>query len=201
MAHPLPLVVGVLAALVMGTGVSTAVVRSGNETSSAAVVAATTVPEATTVPPSTTVTGPTTTSRTTATTTRVTTTRAASPVTTRVVPTTTGPVATVAPTTTKPPLTAAAANQGLCKEIEASVRLVFDGNEIGGGLRLLRALTAYGDVADPSIVGPARRMASTGLAGDFEGSAAATREAGAACQRLGFSIILPGNQCLVPPCY
>ena len=163
MLRPLPLVVGVLAALVLGTGVSVALVRSGDE--GASVPATTTTIEATKTVPAVT----TTTSR----------------------PTTTRPPPTSAPTTTRPALTRAAATKALCADIDASVRLVAGGNTIGGGLRLLRAVNTYDDDADPTVVAPARRMLAAGLDGDLEAAAVATEAAASACRRLGFPISIP----------
>lgn len=163
MLRPLPLVVGVLAALVLGTGVSVALVRSGGE--GASVPATTTTIGATTTVPAVT----TTTSR----------------------PTTTRPPPTSAPTTTRPALTRAAATKALCADIDASVRLVAGGNTIGGGLRLLRAVNTYDDDADPTVVAPARRMLAAGLDGDLEAAAVATEAAASACRRLGFPISIP----------
>ena len=128
--------------------------------------------------------------RVTTTTRRVTTTRPA--VTTTV---------TVAPTTTRSALTGVAATQVLCKEIETAVRQVVDGSTLAGGLRLVRAINTYGDAADPAVVTPARRMASAGVNGDLEASAAATQEAAASCRRLGFTENPPGGmQCVTAPC-
>jgi hypothetical protein len=163
MLRPLPLVVGVLASLVLGAGVSAALVRSGGEPSSAPAVP-TTIGTTTTVPAATTTT---TTSR----------------------PTTTRPPA--APTTTRPALTRAAATKALCAEIDASVRSVAGGNTIGGGLRLLRAINTYDDAADPTVVAPARRMLAAGLDGDLDAAAVATEAAASACRRLGFPISIP----------
>lgn len=138
---------------------------------------------------------PTTTTARGATTTRATTSRATA--TTR--PATATTVA--APTTTRPPLTRAAATQALCAEIETAVRQVSAGNTIGGGLRLTRAVNSYGDVADPAVVSPARRMLSTAVNGDLDASALAAREAAAACTRAGFAINLPGPvECVTAPC-
>jgi hypothetical protein len=162
MLRPLPIVVGVFAALVLGTGVSVALVRSGDETASVPVsittIGTTTVPAVTT-----------TTSR----------------------PTTTRPPPTSAPTTTRPALTRAAATKALCADIDASVRLVAGGNTIGGGLRLLRAVNTYDDDADPTVVAPARRMLAAGLDGDLQAAATATEAAASACRRLGFPISIP----------
>ncbi len=128
--------------------------------------------------------------RVTTTTRRVTTTRP--PATTTV---------TVAPVTTKPALTRTAATNALCREIETAVGQVVAGNTLAGGLRLVRALNTYGDIADPAVVNPARRMASAGVNGDLAASAAATQEASAACQRLGAPVNLPGPvQCVTTPC-
>lgn len=144
----------------------------------------------TTAPAPTAAATPTTVARVTTTSRRVTTTRP--PATTAL------PVAT---TTTRPALTRAAATRGLCSDIEASVRQVVGGNVLGGGLRLVRALNTYGDAADPTVVTPARRMASAGVSGDLETSAVATEEAAAACNRLGFTVTLPGGmQCVTTPC-
>ena len=163
MLRPLPIVVGVLAALALGTGVSVALVRSGEEPASAPATT-TTMGTTTTVPAVTT-----TTSR----------------------PTTTRPPPTSAPTTTRPVLTRAAATKALCADIDASVRLVAAGNTIGGGLRLLRAVNTYDDDADPTVVAPARRMLAAGLDGDLEAAAVATEVAASACRRLGFPISSP----------
>jgi len=62
MVRPLPILVGVLAVVVLGTGVSTAVVRAGGETSSPAVTTSTIEPT-TTVAVRPTTTRPTTTSK------------------------------------------------------------------------------------------------------------------------------------------
>lgn len=195
-----PVLVGALAAAVFGTAVSAAVVRSGDDTASVgvtttvAVVTTTMAPAASTT--TTAVAGPTTT-RTAAP--RSTTTAAPRAATTTTAP----PPTTVPPTTstTRPPLTRAAATESLCKEIEASVRLVVGGNTTGGGLRLIKAVSAYGDIADPTVVVPARRMLSAALSGDLEGSAVAAREAESACNRLGIPIRLPYQpQCIVEPC-
>jgi hypothetical protein len=153
----------VLAALVLGTGVSAAVVRSGAEPSSAQATP-TTIGTTTTV-----LTVTTTTAR----------------------PTTTRPPPTSAPTTTRPALTRAAATKALCADIDASVRLVAGGSTIGGGLRLLRAVNTYGDDADPTVVAPARRMLAAGLNGDLEAAAVATEAAASACRRQGFPISIP----------
>jgi hypothetical protein len=192
MSRRLTVMLAIVATLVVGTGVATAVVRSGHDASAPPPATTTTIgAPTTTVPaPTTTVAARTTVAAVTTTTRRVTTTRP--PATT---------VVTVAPTTTKPALTRAAATQALCTEIETSVRQVADGSTLAGGLRLLRALSSYGDVADPTVVTPARRMASTGVNGDLEASAAATQEAAAACRRLGFPVTLPGGvQCVTAPC-
>ena len=191
MIRPLPVVVGVLAALVMGTGVATTVVRSGDESSLPG--------PTTTLESTTTVVQPAPTTAPTTTLARATTTRVTSPTPT---PTTARPVVTVAPTTTtRAQLTRAAATRGLCSDIEASVRLVVDGNTIGGGLRLVRAVNTYETAADPAVVAPARRMLSAGLNGDLDASAAATLEAAAACRRAGFPVNLPGGvQCVQAPC-
>jgi hypothetical protein len=109
-------------------------------------------------------------------------------------------VATVAATTTTTrALTKAEATQALCREIEASVKLVTGGNTIGGGLRLTRAVSTYEGAADATVVSPARRMLSAALGGDLEASAAATQEAATACSRLGFPISV-GVQCVTAPC-
>jgi hypothetical protein len=102
-------------------------------------------------------------------------------------------------TTTTRPLTRSQATQALCRDIEAAVRLVVDGNTFGGGLRLTQAVGTYGSVADPTVVAPAQRMLSTALSGDLDGSEAATQEAAAACSRLGFPISV-GYQCVTAPC-
>lgn len=89
----------------------------------------------------------------------------------------------------------------MCGDIEVAVRLVAGGNTLGGGLRLTRAVNTYGDVADPTVVAPARRMLSTALAGNLEASADAAVEAQAACGRLGFPITYPQQpQCITDPC-
>ena len=190
MVRRLPIVIAVLASLVMGTGIATAVIRSGDDSAAPEAETATTIAASTTVAPVPATAAPATTlAPVTTTTRRVTTTR---PATTTV---------TVAPATTRPALTRAAATQGLCSEIEASVRQVASGNVLGGGLRLLRALNTYGDAADPAVVTPARRMASAGAGGDLDASAVATQEAAAACRRLGFAVNLPGGvQCVTFPC-
>ncbi len=194
MLRRLPVLVALVATLVFGTGIATALVRSGDDasapapttttTSTAIEAPTTTVLAPTTAAPRTTV------ARVTTTTRRVTTTRPPA--------TTTLPVTT---TTTRPALTRAAATQALCSDIETAVRQVVGGNVLGGGLRLVRALNTYGDAADPSVVSPARRMASAGVNGDLETSAVATQEAAAACNRLGFTVTLPGGmQCVTTPC-
>jgi hypothetical protein len=190
MSRRLTVLLAVVATLVVGTGTATAVVRSGDD-ASAPPATTTTMPAPTTTVPAPTTTAPprTTVAAVTTTTRRVTTTRP--PATTTV---------TVAPTTTKPALTRAAATQGLCREIETSVRQVVDGSTLAGGLRLLRALNTYGEVADPTVVTPARRMASAGVNGNLEASALATQEAAAACARLGFPVNLPVVQCVTAPC-
>jgi len=191
MSRRLIVLLAVVATLVVGTGIATAVVRSGDDTSAPPAIT-TTIPAPTTTVPAPTTTTPsrTTVAAVTTTTRRVTTTRP--PATTTV---------TVATTTTKPALTRAAATQGLCSEIETSVRQVVDGSTLAGGLRLLRAINTYGDAADPTVVTPARRMASAGVNGDLDASAAATQEAAAACRRLGFPVNLPGGvQCVTAPC-
>jgi hypothetical protein len=191
MSRRLIVLLAIVATLVVGTGIATALVRSGGD-ASAPPATTTTIPAPTTTVPAPTTTAPsrTTVAAVTTTTRRVTTTRP--PATTTV---------TVAPTTTKPALTRAAATQGLCSEIETSVRQVVDGSTFAGGLRLVRALNTYGDTADPAVVVPARRMASTGLSGDLDASAAATQEAAAACRRLGYPVNLSGPvQCITAPC-
>ena len=191
MSRRLTVLLAVVATLVVGTGIATAVVRSGDDASAPPPATTTTIAAPTTTVPAPTTKAPsrTTVAAVTTTTRRVTTTRP--PATTTV---------TVAPTTTKPALTRAAATQGLCSEIETSVRQVVDGSTLAGGLRLLRALNTYGDAADPAVVIPARRMASAGVNGDLETSAAATQEAAAACRRLGFPVNLPVVQCVTAPC-
>jgi hypothetical protein len=191
MSRRLTVLLAVVATLVVGTGIAAAVVRSGDDASAPPPATTTTVAATTTTARASTTAAPrTTVAPVTTTTRRVTTTRP--PATTTV---------TVAPTTTKPALTRAAATQGLCSEIETSVRQVVDGSTLAGGLRLLRAINTYGDVADPTVVTPARRMASAGVNGDLDASAAATQEAAAACRRLGFTVNLPGGvQCITAPC-
>ena len=192
MLRRLPVLIAVVAILVVGTGIATAFVRSGDDASAPAPATTTTEAAATTAPAPTTAASPTTVARVTTTTRRVTTTRP---------PATTTVTVTVAPATTRPALTRAAATQGLCSDIETAVRQVVGGNTIGGGLRLLRAINTYGDAADPSVVSPARRMASAGVNGDLDASATATQEASAACGRLGFPVNLPGPvQCVTTPC-
>lgn len=193
MLRRLPVLIALVATLVFGTGIATAVVRSGDDTSAPAALTTTTVGSpTTTAPPPTTAATPTTVARATTTTRRVTTTRP---------PATTTVTVTVAPTTTRPALTRAAATQGLCSDIETAVRQVAGGNALGGGFRLVRAINTYGDAADPAVVAPARRMASTGVSGDLEASEAATLEAAGACNRLGFTVTLPGGvQCVTTPC-
>jgi hypothetical protein len=191
MIRPLPIVLGVVAALMVGTGVSVALIRSGDDEAAppATSTSSSTTVEVTT---STTAARAVTTTRPATTVPRVTTTRVTAPVTTR---------ATVAATTTtKAPLTKAAATQGLCRDIEAAVRLVVDGSTIPGGLRLVRGINTYGDVADQSVVSPARRMASAGLNGDIDAAAVATEEAATACARLGFPIRIPPVECVTTPC-
>ncbi|MGI8984891.1 MAG: hypothetical protein ACR2HM_10220 [Acidimicrobiales bacterium] len=68
MVHPLPVVVGILAVVVLGTGISAAVVRAGDETPSPAVTTSTidlptTVPAPTTIAARPTTTRPTTTTK------------------------------------------------------------------------------------------------------------------------------------------
>jgi hypothetical protein len=191
MIRPLPIVLGVVAALVVGTGVSLALIGSDDDAAAPAPTTTTTTVEVTTT---TTAAKAVTTTRPATTVARVTTTRATvpAPATTR---------ATVATTTTtKAPLTKAAATQGLCGDIEAAVRLVVSGSTLAGGLRLVRGINTYGDVADASVVSPARRMASAGLNGDLDAAAVATQEAAAACARLGFPISFPIVQCVTTPC-
>ena len=192
MLRRLPVVVGALTALVFATGVAAALVRAGDDSATPTSTSSTTLamPPTSSAAP-TTSSAPTTLAPVTTTTRPVTTTRRPAVTTT----------VTAAPTMTKPALTRAAATQALCKDIETSVRQVVDGNTLGGGLRLVRAINTYGDAADPAVVTPARRMASAGLNGDLDASAAATQEAAAACGRLGFPITLPGGvQCVTAPC-
>ena len=190
MLRRLPVLIAALATLLVGTGIAAAVVRSDGDVSAPAPTATTSEAATTTVPAPTTSTSRTTVVRVTTTTRRVTTTRP--PATTTV---------TVAPTTTKPALTRAGATRALCSEIETAVGQVVGGNALAGGLRLLRAIDTYGDAADPSVVAPARRMASAGARGDLEASAVAAQEADAACQRLGAPVNLPGPvQCVTIPC-
>ena len=193
MFRRLPVLIAVMATLVVGTGIATAVVRSEDDASAPAPATTTTIEAPTTTLPAPSTAAPrTTVARATTTIRRVTTTRP---------PATTTVTVTVAPTTTRPALTRAAATQALCSDIETSVRQVVGGNVLGGGLRLVRALNTYGDVADPTVVAPARRMASAGVSGDLEASAAATQEAAGACNRLGFTVNLPGGmQCVTTPC-
>ena len=183
MKRPLALI-----ALVVGSVVATACGGDGGGESAAST--STTVVETTVTTLATTTSGPTTTAaravRTTRTTVRAT--------------TTVRPATTVAPaTTTAPALTRAAATQALCKDLEASVRLVSDGNTLAGGLRLTRAVNTYGDAADPAVTNPTRRVLSAALAGDLDSSAAAVQEAATACSRLGFPINI-GVQCVTAPC-
>jgi len=131
------------------------------------------------------------------------------PATTRPAPRTTAPnptttlsptTTTVAPTTTttRPVLTGPEASRALCSELGAAIQIVSDGNTVAGGLRLLRAVNTYGDVADPTVVAPARRILSAGLAGDLETAGVAAREAASSCARLGYPI---GTvQCITAPC-
>jgi hypothetical protein len=191
MIHPVPIVLGVVAALVVGTGVSLALISSGDDDAAPPPPTTTTTVEVTTT---TTAAKAVTTTRPSTTVARVATTRATVAATT----TTKATVATT--TTTKPPLTRAEATQGLCRDIEAAVRLVVDGRTIPGGLRLVSGINTYGDVADQSVVSPARRMASAGLKGDLNAAAVATQEAAAACARLGFPISFPIVQCVTTPC-
>jgi hypothetical protein len=190
MVRRLPALIAILTTLVIGSGIAAAVVWSGGETAAPAPATSTTVPTSTTAAPAATTSAPpTTAARVTTTTRRVTTTRPPTPTT------------VTAPTTTRPALSRAAATQGLCSEIETAVRQVVGGNTLGGGLRLLRAINTYGDAADPTVVTPARRMASAGVNGDLDASAAATQEAASACRRLGFPVNLPGGvQCVTTPC-
>jgi hypothetical protein len=123
------------------------------------------------------------------------------------------PVETSAPTTetTQPPppatttslarptLSPQEASRLLCREINEAIRIVSAGRTVSGGLRLTRAVNAYGEAADPSVVSPARRMLASGLRGDFEASAAATQEAALACTRLGYPVE-GGVQCVQAPC-
>ena len=190
MIHPVPIVLGVVAALIVGTGVSVALIRSGDDEAAPPATTTTTVEVTTTTTPAKAVT----TIRPATTVSRVTTTRVTAPATT----TTRATVA--ATTTTKAALTKAAATQGLCSDIEAAVRLVVAGSTIPGGLRLVRGINTYGDVADQAVVSPARRMASAGLNGDLNTAAVATQEAAAACARLGFPISFPIVQCVTTPC-
>jgi hypothetical protein len=191
MLRRLPFLIAMVATLVVGTGIAAAVLWSGDDASAPPTTTTTTLVATTTTAVATTRVAPrTTVAQVTTTTRRVTTTRP--PATTAV---------TVAPVTTKPVLTRAAATQALCREIETAVRQVVNGSTLAGGLRLLRALSTYGDTADPTVVTPARRMASAGVGGDLEASAAATQEAAAACRRLGFSVNLPGGVlCVTAPC-
>lgn len=191
MLRRLPVVIAAVTTLVVGTGIATAVLRSGDDASGPPATTTTIAAPTTTVPaPTTTAVLRTTVAAVTTTTRRVTTTRP--PAT---------PTVTVAPTTTKPVLTRAEATKALCSEIETSVRQVVGGSTLAGGLRLLRAINTYGEAADPTVVTPARRMASAGVSGDLEASAAATQEAAAACRRLGFPVNLPGEvQCVTAPC-
>jgi hypothetical protein len=190
MLRRLPVLIAAVVTLVVGTGIATAVVRSGGDASAPAATSTTIEAPTTTAAAPTTTAVPTTVARATTTTRRVTTTRP--PATTTV---------TVAPTTTKPALTRAAATRALCSEIETAVGQVVGGNALAGGLRLLRAINTYADAADPAVVAPARRMASAGAKGDLEASAAAAQEADAACQRAGAPVNLPGPvQCITFPC-
>ena len=177
--------------LAMGgaTALVTTACGGGGESSQAV----TTVVETTVTTVAPTTAPPTTAARATSTTrTTVRTTTTARPATT---------VATVAATTTTRALTKAEATQALCREIEASVKLVVGGNTIGGGLRLTRAVNTYGTAADATVVSPAKRMLSAALNGDLDASAAATQEAATACSRLGYPLNLPGPiQCITAPC-
>lgn len=197
---PLPLVVGALITLVLGTGVSAAVVRSDEPAAPVPVTTTTVVAPTTTavvaLPTSTTVVVPTSTTRVTIP--RPTTTRPPTTATAPVAPTTVAPTTT---TTTRAPLTRAAATQALCSDIQSSLRLVADGNAVAGGLRLLQSLGTNGNAADPLVVIPARQMVSAGLSGDITAGYLATLQAASACRQLGFPIIVPGGtQCLVGPC-
>lgn len=195
MVRPVTVVIGAVVALVLGSGIATALVRSGGDGTASPAPASTTI---TTVDATTTTAAvvPTTTApRTTLA--RVTTTRPPA-ATTAPAP---APAATVAPTTTRPALTRAAATQAMCRDIETSVRQVVGGNVVAGGLRLVSALASYGDVADPSVVAPARRAASAGASGDLDTSAVAIQQAAGACRALGYIVTLPGPvQCVTTPC-
>jgi hypothetical protein len=99
----------------------------------------------------------------------------------------------------RPTLSRQEASRLLCREINEAIRIVSGGRTVAGGLRLGRAVNAYGEAADPSVVSPARRMLASGLRGDFEASAAATQEAALACTRLGYPVE-GGVQCVQAPC-
>lgn len=69
-----------------------------------------------------------------------------------------------------------------------------------GGLRLASGISSYGDTADTGLVQVARRMLSTGKAGDADGYTAARAEAAARCAQLGRPIAIGGIQCVTTPC-
>lgn len=115
MMRPLPIVLGVVAALVVGTGVSMALIRSDDDDAAPPPATTTTTVEVTTT---TTAAKALPTTRPATTVARVATTRVTAPATT------TTRATAAATTTTKAPLTKAAATQGLCRGIEAAVRLV-----------------------------------------------------------------------------
>jgi len=111
----------------------------------------------------------------------------------------------------KPTGSAKEATKALCREIESAGRTVADGRFVAGGLVLSRAVNTYGEKADPTVVGPAKRMLAAGLDGDFDAGAAAVEDAASACSRLGYPLNLPvetgggfggggGKQCITTPC-
>ena len=120
--------------------------------------------------------------------------------------TTAGPPATtVAVATSKGADTNA--TRALCREIESAGRTVAEGRFVAGGLALSRAVNTYGEKADPTVVGPAKRMLAAGVNGDLDAGAAAVEDAGTACSRLGHPLNIPtggggggGKQCVTTPC-
>ncbi len=68
----------------------------------------------------------------------------------------------------KPAGSAKEATKALCREIESAGRTVADGRFVAGGLVLSRAVNTYGEKADPTVVGPAKRMLAAGLDGDVD---------------------------------
>ena len=207
MTWKLPLVIGATVVVALSGGLATAVIadRDGGGAALSALPTST-VPAAS---PSTTSGGPATTAATTSTTRP----RAAGPATTSVSvttppPTTVGTTArpattTTAPrvtTTTRPALSRPEATRALCRELEAAVALVIQGQTLAGGGRLATAIGAYASAADPTVVDPARRMIAAGIQGDIEAGAIATEAAINACERLGYPIDLPIIVCVTAPC-